>query len=850
MSSTRLLAAANALVVMLVLVAALSIGRPDRVRPRPTDLGPVMGFVENRGQWPTDVAFAASAAGEWIRIGDAGLRCGRGEVGFTMTRAGHAKGAAKGGAVTGLRATGAVCHFLRGKAADHVTDARVFTAVRLPAIAPAVDLVVRRAAAGRAAAFAYDLHLGAGAAPGDIAFRVTGADALSIDAGSGELVMRRGGHELRHSAPIASRDRDGQREPVACRFELRDAMTFGFAAAAAIGASEAAGHGELCIDPDLQWQTAFGGGALDQGHAIAAADNGDVFLAGTTQSTDLPTTLSSFDPSYNGSWPTPQVIGDTFVARLAAADGALLWCTYLGGSENDRMVCAGAVGGEAVVTGWTTSVDFPTTAGAFDTTHNGTGDGYLYLGGDVFVTRLAANGQSLVWSSLLGGSQLEYPTAMTISTNGSVAVSGHVHSPDFPVTPGAFANTRSGHSDLFLSNFSADGAALIGSTYYGGSDGEEYPNAMAFAANGDLILAGGTGSSDLPGTAGSFDPTYNGGNDHQADGFVARFSATTSTLHWCTYLGTAGNERLNAIALHSGGSITVLGQIDGPGLPATAGAATPNHLGGSDGFALRLSGDGTAALQASYLGGSGDDFVVRAVPLGGGRVAAIGRSDSPDLLLTPGAAGAVLAGQLDSWMMVLASDLTGIDYATVIGGPFGDRGHDIARTPAGMLAAAASFYWGSFTPTPGGLPYAGGGDALVTQLAGLAGGVDRFGAPSGACGRDARIMTRSAPVIGDADFMLTAGDAPAPFAMQCAVSFAALTTPQTVLGLDIWVDPAALLATVPVTTDGYGCARMPLPIPNDPSLAGLPLHAQFLWLDSCGGPFLGGSDAVTIVIQP
>jgi hypothetical protein len=807
--------------------------------PHPPALGPVRGFVENHGQWDAGLRFAAAIGTRWTMVGGGTLSFGDGANTLRLSPSSRCVTTTRGVDTIATR-----CHFLRGRdPAQWVEDVPVFGAVAIDGIAPGVSLLLRESHDGHG--FAYDLALSPGADATALEFKVGGARALRLDATSGELVLDCGTVELRQSAPLAwSLGVAGTRSPVPCRFELRGEDRFGFRLEVANAAAE---H---VIDPDLRWATHLGGTRLDEGFAVDVAANGDVFIAGSTLSPDLPTTPTVFDPGYNGTHPTPRDIGDAFVARLAADDGRLLWVTYLGGVENDRLASVAAIGDDAMLTGWTTSLDFPVTPGAFDTSHNGTGDGYLYLGGDVFVTRLADDGRSLRWSSFLGGSALEYPTSMAVRRNGEVAVSGHVHSTNFPTTPGAYSATRRAFSDLFLTRFAPDGASLLGSTYFGGADGEEYPHAMAFDAQGGVVLAGATDSNDLPVTPGALDTSFNGGVDHLADGFVARFDDRATTLSWCTYLGTPSSEYPRGIAIESNGDLTLTGAIDGPGLPTTPGVVGPNHFGGKDGFVWRISGDGATTRWASYVGGSLDDVFERCVALGGGRIAVSGNSLSPEFPRTRGAMNPVPLGQADGVVVVLAGDGTSIDHATSIGGRFYDRGLDVKRTADGELVTTGATYSFDSPVTQNGLAYRAGGDAFCQRLTALPLGVTRVGVPSGACARDARILARSAPFVGEARFQLSAGDVPPASPTLALVSLGTLTTPQSLFGIELFVDPAAILMSLPVAVDPHGSALMPLALPASPGLAGATIAVQFAWLDACPGAMLGASDAVRVVIQP
>ncbi len=812
---------------------------PPRIEPAgPIDLGPVRGFVANQGQWPTAVRFAAAAGGDWLHVTDHEVRSGNHLDAIAM----RARSDRNLPPVPIDLAT-TVCNFLIGNdPTRHVRGAPVCGSVRKPEIAPGVDLVLRRATDGPG--FAYDLWCAANANLAAVEFEVDGITTLAVDADSGELVLSTGTRELRQSVPKAYCIHAGGRTPIPVHFEMRGARRFGF-----VGEPMPA-DAILHVDPDLRWSTTVGGSLFDAAYGLSVAANGDTFVAGSTVSTNLPTAGPVFDPTYNGANPVPFVVGDSFVARFAAGSGALVWCTYLGGAENDRMQCAGAFGDDAMVTGWTSSTDFPTTPLAFDTTHNGTGDGYVYSGGDVFVTRLAGNGQSLVWSTFLGGAMLEYPTSMAVAANGEVAVAGHVHSLNFPVTPGAWSSTRSGYSDFFVTRIAANGQTLVGSTYCGGTDQEEYPFAMAIAPNGDIVVAGATDSLNLPVTPGAYDTTFNGGSEHFADGFAARFDRTCSQLHWCTYLGTPGNEYPRGMAMHADGSMTFSGQIDAPGLPATPGVFGPAPFGLRDGFLWRLSGDGSTTLWASYFGGTGADRFERCIDAGGGRVAVCGSSFSNDLPLSLGAWNTVPAGAEDGWFALVAGDGSSLDYSTAIGRQSGDWAVDVGHAPNGEVVVAGSTWSSNFPFTPGAVPPVGGGDTFCVRLAALPQGTARHGQPSGTCARAARIRTRSAPFVGTNAFALTCGDIPAGSLTVVGIGLSTLPSALPVLGFDLWLDPATMVNTPLVIAQSSGSAVLPIPIPATPGLAGASLAAQFVWFDACPGPSFGASDALTFTVQP
>jgi len=207
---------------------------------------------------------------------------------------------------------------------------------------------------------------------------------------------------------------------------------------------------------DLVYSTYLGGSGNDAANGIAIDAAGNVYLTGFTESTNFPTTPAAFDISDNAGT-------DAFVTKLNADGSDLLYSSYLGGSlpgvTCSPLPCPHDTGeaivvdliGNAYVTGFTSSRDFPTTAGAFDTTYfNGSAS-------TIFVTKLNANGSALIYSTFLGVSGRG--NAIAVAGDGSAYVTGNA-SAGFPTTPGAFDETGAG-SDAFVTKFNPDGSALL-----------------------------------------------------------------------------------------------------------------------------------------------------------------------------------------------------------------------------------------------------------------------------------------------------------------------------------------------------------------------------------------------------
>jgi hypothetical protein len=328
----------------------------------------------------------------------------------------------------------------------------------------------------------------------------------------------------------------------------------------------------------LIYSTFLGGTQFDDGMAIAVDTAGNAYVAGETGSSNFPTTAGAFDRTRNGEF-------DVFVTKLNAAGSALVYSTYLGGSLVDLpgdIVVDSA--NTAFVVGDTRSPDFPTTAGAFDTTANGAFDG--------FVTRLNATGSALVYSTFLGGSDMEGAGSIALDAAGHAYVAGATPSADFPTTPGAFDTVLDGGYDAFVTKLDATGSLLVFSTFVGGSEGDSF-SGIALDASGSVWLSGSTSSADFPATPDALDPSFNGS---VTDAIVANLDAAGESLLFATFLGGTSNEGSSDIALGTG-TIYVTGQTMSPDFPTTAGAFDRVWNGDpmifwADGYVAKLSSDG------------------------------------------------------------------------------------------------------------------------------------------------------------------------------------------------------------------------------------------------------------------
>jgi len=214
--------------------------------------------------------------------------------------------------------------------------------------------------------------------------------------------------------------------------------------------------------PKLTYSTFFGGFSDEKAYGIAVDPEGYAYVTGHTNSHigDFPSTDNAFDTSYNGGQGN---LGDAFVTKISLYGDDLIYSTFLGGSDSEGVFADIAVtnNGEAIVTGRTSSENFPVTEDAYDTTYNGNSD--------IYITRLNSEGSALVYSTFVGGSNIDQGNAIHVDNLGIVTIAGPTLSEDFPIfNTSTFRNRNRGGVDSFVFKLGANGQIPIDATYYGG----------------------------------------------------------------------------------------------------------------------------------------------------------------------------------------------------------------------------------------------------------------------------------------------------------------------------------------------------------------------------------------------
>lgn len=323
------------------------------------------------------------------------------------------------------------------------------------------------------------------------------------------------------------------------------------------------------------------------------------------------------------------------------------------------------------------------------------------------------NPSALRFSTFLGGAVDDYGTAITVDGAGRVYVAGLTTSPAFPTTTGAFDRTHNGNQDVFVARLNRAGTALEYATFIGGS-GNDYAGGIAVDGAGRIYVVGSTESSDFPVVSGSFDMTHNGAQDV----FVLRLAPGGTALQYSTFLGGAGQDAAEALAVDAAGRAYVTGYTRSASFPTTAGAFDTTYNGGSDAFVIRLNATGSTLEYATYLGGGSDDYAFGIAIDASGQAYVAGATASSNFPTTPGAFDTSFNGNEDAFALRLNPSGSALAFGTFLGGSGADRAVGIAvdaqsRSYVTGFTASANFpvTTNSFDPS-----YNGGGDVFILRL--------------------------------------------------------------------------------------------------------------------------------------
>ena len=660
-------------------------GRPGEPVPAtaPAVADTPFSFEENVGQTDESVRYLARGRGYALFLSDnEAVLALRGEERSELLRMRVVDGEPR--EISGVQAlAGRSNYFIGNNPEGWHTNVSHFGKVRYEAIYPGIDLVYY----GRQGELEYDFVVAPGADPGVIRLAFDGARSIAIDESGGLTVEMADGQVFQHAPVIYQEGPDG-RETVAGGYVLHEGREVSFD----IGRYDP--DRALVIDPVIFWASYFGGSGLDVVHHMRVDATGHVYLAGRTLSVNLPTTAGAFDELVNnpgedafvakfspdgtslvyatyiggtsgnysifqlgdsafaldvdaagsayitgeshstnfpitpGAWDTTYNGGlsDVYVTKLSPDGASLVYSTWVGGPGQDigTYVEVDDLGqAHVAVRNATHTGAFPTTTGAFDTTANGDWDAAVF--------KLSADGSTLMWSTLLGGSSGDHTGRLDIDAAGNVVVAGITSSFNFPTTVGAFDTSYGGVQDDFVSKLSADGSTLLFSGFLGGS-AVEWVGAPAVDAAGNIYVLGYTASSNFPITPDALQTVHGGG---PWDVTLTRLSPDGSTIQYSTFLGGSDSDSAaGPVIFDSDGNIWFAGGTSSPNFPTTPGAHP--HQGLSDAFVVQLDPTATALLVSTHVGASGGESATLGLDASG-QVYLGGSTSSLDFPVTPGA---------------------------------------------------------------------------------------------------------------------------------------------------------------------------------------------------------------------
>lgn len=423
----------------------------------------------------------------------------------------------------------------------------------------------------------YDWIIKPGGLVSDIQFEYRNVDNVSVD-GQGNLSVQTSFGEFIHARPKAYQNIDGDKIEVAAAFKRKSGNIF------IIETGSYDSNNRLIIDP-LIYSTYIGGSKSDFGEVVATDSKGAVYIGGDTYSADFPT-KKPFQGKRNGT-------RAVFITKIKRTGKKLVYSTYLGGIGLDyaRGIAVDSKG-NVYIAGSTCSPDFPL-KNAFQSKLNGEGS-------DLFVTKLGPKGNSLIFSTFLGGSAFEQLTDIAVNKQGSVYVAGYTESFDYPMKNPIKGN-KDGYRDGFVTKFHPKGNKLIYSTYLGGEDVDRV-NAIAVDARGSAYVVGYSASSDFP-TKNPFQNTLKGYDNV----IVCKIDPKGKRLIYSTYLGGSCSDYAYGVAVDSEGCAYVIGQVHSIDFPLKN-PIQDEKKGVEDAFVTKFNPKGNGLLYSTYLGGTDSEL--------------------------------------------------------------------------------------------------------------------------------------------------------------------------------------------------------------------------------------------------
>ncbi|MCB0762755.1 MAG: PKD domain-containing protein [Flavobacteriales bacterium] len=585
-------------------------------------------------------------------------------------------------------------YFLGNDPSKWASHVGIYDGVNYENLYPGIDL----RCGNRGSNFKYDFIVRQGGDIHQIGLQFEGLDGVSIE--EGKLALATSVGTFYEAQPYAYQVIAGKITDVACHYVLENGVVR-FAFPEGYNSTY-----DLIIDPELIGATLSGTVGNDNyGHTATFDLAGDIYTGAISFGTGYPATTGAFDESFNGSgWGT-----DIAVSHLTADASDLIWASYLGGTEGDypHSLVVNSLQ-ELYVYGSTNSTNFPTTAGAYDESHNGSAD--------IVISRFSSDGTQLIGSTYLGGSEMDgrnsyainygdtYRGEIILDPNERPVIASFTQSGDYPTTVAAYQSSLVGGQDAIVARFNTLLTNLEASTYLGSSS-DDSGYGVKVTASGNLVIAGMAGDDDFPVTAGAYQTTFLGGgndmwNDTEADGFITVMSPNATQVLASTYFGTDNQDQIFFIDLDNNEDIFVYGQA-GADIPIVGDVySVPD----SRQFIAKFDQSLSAPIVSTTIGsGNGDDAGFDFVPIAflvdhcNNIYISSHNAYSSSLPLTADALYG--AGQGSFYLAVFSEDIADLEFGTMYTSNHVDGGTSRFDKNGSVYQAVCS--GGDFAATPG-----------------------------------------------------------------------------------------------------------------------------------------------------
>lgn len=469
---------------------------------------------------------------------------------------------------------------------DWLTGLPAYPGVKYHRLYPGVDLHLDLTASGLKSTY----FLAPGVDPGVVRWRYSPDNQVTVDYSGGDLIIAAEGDlvQLVEHAPLAWQETPSGRREVAARFTPSPEGVYSFDVA------EFDPSLPLVIDPMIEFTTYLGGSKIDRTRDVKVDQNGNIYVAGYTYSTDFPN---------SGTFP-PGGESDIFLTRFSPDGQSLTYSVVFGGSGFDEAYgLAIDDSGNIYLSGGTSSDNFPL-INAVQASKGG--------GMDVFLVKLSSDASSLLFSTYLGGSDNDVANCLQVTSTGIAYLAGSTYSVNLPVSPGAYDETLGGTTDGFVAAYDSNTFTKKFVTYLGGSDHDDARD-LAIAPDLSAYILGTTASTNFP-ILNPYQGTPGGGNCWYGpcyDNFITRIAATGDSLLYSSYFGGSQSDLGGSLALGQGGDLALLIMTDSKNLPAVK--PLQSYMAGAymvgDWYIARLNTQSNTLKFASYLGGLEDENI-------------------------------------------------------------------------------------------------------------------------------------------------------------------------------------------------------------------------------------------------